>query len=137
MAGLFPNSAEALNIAILVNKRAAQDLDVGLYVNSRAPADGDLISDYTELGAVGGYAIKQLVASSWDVVAGAPSYGQYPELSWTFTASVGPIHGFFVKERTSGMLRWADQLTNPPFQGSNSGDTIFYTPKFFHKKQGE
>lgn len=136
MPGLVPNSSEVRMLGNILNQIAPQDLDLRLYSNSYAPLDASGASDFTQVSGAG-YAAKQLTATSWNLVAGAPSYAEYPEQSWTFTASNGPVHGYYVIERTSGILKFAEQFPNPPQHIQNSGDTIFATPRFYLKKQGE
>lgn len=136
MSGLVPNSSEVRMLGNIVNQIAPQELDLKLYSNSYAPLDASGASDFTEFSG-GGYAAKALVATSWSLNAGAPSYAQYPEQSWTFTASRGPCHGYYIVERTSGILKWAEQFPSAPIQITNSGDTIFVTAKLQLKKQGE
>ena len=133
---LVPNSAEAHSLEIFLGKRASGNLTIDLYTNSWAPLDADGLAQYTKMGAVGGYAAINMTASSWSVVGGAPTVATFPEQSWTFTASAGPVWGYIVTDTTSLGLRWAEQFP-AAVTITSSGDTIRVTPKFTFAKSGE
>jgi hypothetical protein len=137
MTILVPNSSEVRMLSNILNIIAPQDLDLQLYSNSWAPIDATGAGDLTEVAGGYGYAEAAMVVTSWSVTAGAPSVAAYPAIQWIFTASFGLVHGAMIKERTSGILKWAEQFPSGPYNMTNSGDSITYTAKIQLKKQGE
>ena len=135
MALLVPNQGEKIMLEAILNKVAPQDLDMKLYSNDKTPADGDTEADYTEVEGAG-YAEKELVAANWNVVAGAPTEATYPEQTFTFTGAVGDVYGYYIVQRTSGKLVWAERFTTL-FFGELAGDILKVTAKFQGKKAGE
>jgi len=124
---LVSNASEAVIMANFLNKTAPEDLDIKLYSSDTTPAEGDTEATYTEVTG-GGYATIQLTAASWTITPGAPTSAGYPQITFTFTGSVGNVYGYFVVQRSSGKLMWSERFTNGPFNIANNGDEIKVTP---------
>lgn len=125
-----PNAAERLILRHFLNIGLPEDLDLKLYTNDRTPADTDTEAEYTEMGATQGYALVQVDASLWAITPGTPSVALYPQQVWTFAAG-GPtsLYGYFVVQRMSGKLMWAERFASPPFVVRNAGDNLKVTPR--------
>lgn len=135
---LMPDASESRAMANVLNKTAPQDLDLCLYTNNYTPIDASVVGDFTE-AAGNGYALIQLVAANWTITAGAPTEGVYPQQIFTFTGPLGLVYGYFLRERTSGLLKWAERFSGAgaPYNMINNGDQIKVTPKFQFRKVGE
>jgi hypothetical protein len=127
MALLVPNAAETIMLANFLNKTAPQDLTLKLYTNNVTPAEADTEASYTE-AAGNGYAAVDLVAANWVLTGGAPSSAAYPQVTYTFTGALGNVYGYFVVQKVSGKLMWAEKFTNGPYNIQNNGDQIKVTP---------
>lgn len=130
MALVVPNQGEEIALAALLNKTAPQDLDLCLYKNDVTPGETTTeasltVADFT------GYASIQLTAASWTITPGAPTEAAYPQQ--TFTSSAGSqsqsVYGYYLKQRTSGKLVYAERFTDGPYVIVNNGDAIKVTPK--------
>ena len=119
MALTVPNEGEAQMLAWI----AAQNLQVKLFSNDVTPSETDTAANYTEVSG-GGYAAKSLTSSDWTVTPGSPSSMTSTPQTWTFTAGVGSIYGYFVVAAATGKLLWAERFTGAPFVMANNGDQI-------------
>lgn len=131
MALIVPNQGAELTLAAILNKTAPQDLDLCLFKNDYTPVEGTTEANVTAADFTG-YAVIQLTAATWTVTAGAdPGSASYPEQTFTSTAGSQnqPIYGYYVKQRTSGKLVWAERFTDGPYTIVNNGDAIKVTPK--------
>ena len=128
MALLVGNTAEAIMLGNILNKSASENLVIHLYSNNRTPIESDVIGDYTEVTG-GGYAQQNLTAGSWTITPGAPTAGEHPQITWTFTGAVGLVYGYYVTRATGGELMWAELFTNGPFDIQNVNDEIRVTPR--------
>ena len=130
MALLMPGDGEVKSLGMMVNKTAPEDLKICLYTNNKTPAQADVVGDYTEMGVVQDYANKTLTGASWTVTKSDPSYAEYAQQTWTFTAG-GPtsVYGYFLKLGATGTLMWAELFTDGPYVVQNAGDQIKVTPK--------
>ena len=128
MALLVPNQSEEIMLEAFLNKTAPQDLVLRLYSSNTTPAESDTEATYTEVTG-GGYSGSNLTAASWTVTQGNPTTAAYPEVTFTFTGSVGNVYGYYVTQVTSGFLMWAERFTSGPFNISNNGDQIKITPQ--------
>lgn len=130
MALLFPNQGEQLVLEAITNKTQPQDLDLCLYKNDVTPGETDTEATYT-VADFTGYATIQLTAASWTTTPGAPTEIAYPQQ--TFTSSAGSqnqtIYGYYLKQRTSGKLVYAERFSGAPYTIVNNGDQIKVTPK--------
>ena len=129
MALLTPNQGEEIALAALLNKTAPQDLDLCLFKNDYTPVEGTTEANVTAADFTG-YSVIQLTAASWTITQGAPTSAAYAQQ--TFTSSAGsqnqPIYGYYVKQRTSGKLVWAERFSDGPYTIVNNGDAIKVTP---------
>lgn len=128
MAYAVPNNSEVYMLEYILNKTAPQNLDIRLFTNNITPTETDVAATYTE-AAGGGYALIQLTAGSWTIVAGAPSLATHTQVTWTFTGAVGNIYGYYITRRTTGELMWAERFNNGPYNIQNNGDEIRITPR--------
>jgi hypothetical protein len=128
MTLLVPNGSEVIILGNFLNATAPEDLVVKLYSSNTTPGETDIAATYTE--ATGGdYAEIPLTASSWVLTAGAPSQAEYPEITFTFTGTVGSVYGYYITQAISGNLLWSERFTNGPFNIQNNGDAIRITPR--------
>ena len=127
MTLLVPNQGEAIALKALLNHTAPQNLDLRLYSSNTTPGDTDTEATYTEVSGFG-YAAIQLTASGWVVTAGDPTSAAYPEQTFTFTGAAGNVYGYYITQRTSGYLVWAERFADGPYNVANNGDTAKITP---------
>jgi hypothetical protein len=129
MALLTPNQGEELALGALLNKTAPQDLDLCLFKNDYTPVEATTEANVTAADFTG-YSVIQLTAASWTITPGAPTSAAYAQQ--TFTSSAGsqnqPIYGYYIKQRTSGKLLWAERFSDGPYTITNNGDNIKITP---------
>ncbi len=129
MALLTPNQGEEIALGALLNKTAPQDLDLCLFKNDYTPVEGTTEANVTAADFTG-YSVIQLTAASWTITPGAPTSAAYAQQ--TFTSSAGsqnqPIYGYYIKQRTSGKLVWAERFSDGPYTITNNGDNIKITP---------
>ncbi len=126
MTLLVPNASEVIIMENFLNKTAPQDLVLKLYSSDTTPAETDTVVTYTEATG-GGYADQAITAATWTVTPGNPTSAAYPEITFTFTGSVGNVYGYFVVQSISGALMWSERFTNGPFNIQNNGDEIRVT----------
>jgi hypothetical protein len=138
MSLLLVDQGEGITLGLLVNKYVPEDLVLKLYKNNRAPADGDIETDYTE-ATFTGYAAKELTGASWTVTPGSPSVVQYGQQTFTSSAAqtLQSIYGYYLIQKTSLKLVWAERFTDPPWNIVNLGDIVKVTPKIQLRKIGE
>jgi hypothetical protein len=129
MALLTPNQGEEIALGALLNKTAPQDLDLCLFKNDYTPVEATTEANVTAADFTG-YSVIQLTAASWTITPGAPTSAAYAQQ--TFTSSAGsqnqPIYGYYIKQRTSGKLVWAERFSDAPYTITNNGDNIKITP---------
>jgi len=126
MTLLVPNVGEEIIMRNFLNIEAPQDLRLKLYSSDTTPAEGDTVGDYTEVSG-GGYTDEAIVAGNWTVTPGDPTAGDYPEVTFAFTGSVGNVYGYYIVQEVSGELMWSERFTNGPFNIQNPGDEIRVT----------
>lgn len=129
MTLLVPNQGEQLMLEAIANKTAPQDLDLCLFKNDYTPVEGTTEASVTA-ATFTGYAVIQLTAASWTVTPGNPSSMAYAQQTFTSTAGSQneAIYGYYLKQRTSGKLVWAERFTDGPYTIVNNGDAIKVTP---------
>lgn len=128
MALRVPNASEARMLENILNKTAPQNLVLCLYVNDVDTAETDTVATFTEASG-SGYANITLTAASWTVSSGAPSEAVYPQQVFNFSGALGNVYGYFVKEATSGLLKWAERFSNGPYLVEGADTPIRITPK--------
>jgi len=125
----IPDVGETRLLGNMVGKNTPENQLLKLFSNNITPADADVAGTYTEITG-GGYAAKTLTATSWNApTSGAPSFIDYAQQTWTFTASVGNVYGYYVVGETSGTLLWSERFSDGPYNVAASGDIIRVTPK--------
>lgn len=132
------NQAEEIMLDILLAGVAAQNLDLKLYKSNTTPADADTEATYTEADFTG-YAAIQLVQGNWVTTQGDPTTAAYPQQTFTSSAdqAAQSVYGYYVIQRVSGKLMWAERFTNGPYVIANNGDTIKVTLAFNLKDTGD
>lgn len=100
-----------------------ETLILKLYSNNVTPGPTTALADFTEVSG-GGYAEKLLSASDWNVTgASATTSAQ----TFTFTAAVGDVYGYYLVGSTSGSLIASEKFTSGPYNVQNNGDVITVT----------
>lgn len=134
MTLVFCSSGESRVLDLFLNKAAQEDYMIGLFTNSWLPGKPTAITSLVEISAgSGGYAKATLPnPSSWLVVASNANglaEATYPQRSWTFTMSLGNVHGYFLVGSTSGRLIYAEKFSDGPYSIVRSGDIVNITPR--------
>lgn len=125
----IPNEGENRAVGTLLGKYTAETLRVKLYSNNVTPAETDTSASYTEVTG-GGYAAVDLTAANWTITEGAPTEAAYPQITWTFSAAIGNVYGYYVVGVTSGKVWFAERFSDGPYNVAASGDAIKVTPKY-------
>jgi hypothetical protein len=126
MALVVPNVGEAKIFENFLNVTAPQTLTLKLYTNSHTPAESDTASNYTEASGFG-YSAVTLTPGSWTITQGNPTTASFPQQTFTFTGNLGNVYGYYVVQSTSGILMWAEQFSDGPYNIVNNGDQIKIT----------
>jgi hypothetical protein len=108
-----PDASEQTMLEIILNKEEQEDLDLCLYVNDKTPAEGDTVADYDELEG-DGYVAIELDAELWEVTRGDPTVAVYPAQEFEFDATLDDVYGYFLRQRDSGKLLWAERFSDGP-----------------------
>lgn len=129
MTLIVPNVGEVNNLESFLK---SANLTLKLYSNNITPAETDTAVTYTEVTG-GGYVAKTLIAASWTITSGNPSFGSYAAQDFTFTGATGApgtIYGYFVVDALN-VLRWAERFPAGvvPFSPIN-GSLIRVIPRF-------
>lgn len=129
MTLVVPNVGEVLALEKYLK---LVNLTLKLYSNNVIPAETNTAASFTPVTG-GGYAAKTLIAASWSITSGAPSFGLYAAQDFTFTGvtdAPGTIYGYYVVD-PDNVLRWAERFTESvvPFSPVN-GSLIRVTPRF-------
>ena len=123
------DGGESIALQLLVNKiTTPENAILRLYSNNLTPAETDTAASYTEASG-GGYGAKTLAGASWTVSGTAPTSIGYAEQTFTFTASIGNVYGYYMTRSTSADLIWAELFTDGPYNIVNNGDQIKITPQ--------
>lgn len=109
-----PNCGEARILAHVLKQTALEDLVLRLYANDRTPAEGDVAADYTEVTG-GGYAAITLDPADWTIVEGAPTTATQPVQTFSFSAAVGEVYGYYITEISSGILMTVERFSDGPY----------------------
>lgn len=130
MTLVLPDQGESIALKALLNQTAPQDLDLCLYKdNHGAVLETDTEANFTAADFTG-YAVIQLTAASWVISGTAPTSAAYA--LQTFTSSAGSqnqnVYGYYLKQRSSGKLVWAEAFSDGPYNIVNNGDAIKVTP---------
>lgn len=132
MTLVFASSGESRVLEYLLNKQAQENLIMGFFVNSWLPSKATAITSLVE-AAGGGYARLTLPnPSSWSVVASNANglaEATYDVRSIIFTASIGPVEGYFMVGTTTGRYMYAEKFSDGPYLIVRSGDQINVLPR--------
>jgi hypothetical protein len=124
MSILITDTGKQKILEYFVGKTSTTEgLTLKLYSNNVTPSVTDTPSSYTEVTG-GGYSSVSLTNSSWVIDSGVATY---PQQTWTFTASVGNIYGYYVVNNTSNQVVFAERFASGPYVVANSGDIIRVT----------
>lgn len=126
MALVVPNVGEAKIFNNFLNVTAPQTLKLKLYTNAHTPIEADTDADYTEASGFG-YSSISLTPGTWVVTPGNPTTAAFPQQTFTFTGNLGNVVGYYVAQTTSGVLMWAEEFTDGPYNIVNNGDQIKIT----------
>lgn len=126
MAIVAVDQAELQFLENIFNRTTPEDLTVHLYANDVTPAQTDTEAQYTEVTG-GGYAEVDLVPALWVITGIEPTKGTYPQITWTFTAAVGTVYGYYVTGKTSGNLLWSERFSSAPINVQNADVKINVT----------
>ena len=104
-----------------------------LYTNSFDTANLNTLgitslTDVTSSAGAYGSTAKLCAGSMWSVVSGTPSQASFAEQTFTFTASFGNVHGYYMVHSLTNILLFAEKFTGGPYNIVNSGDAIKVTP---------
>jgi hypothetical protein len=124
------NNGEGLLLNNFLNKSAPQDWRMFLFKNNITPAETDTTATYTK-STFTGYADKNLAASAWTVVEGAPTTASAAVQTFTSSAdqTAESAYGYGFQQQTSTTLGWAERFTGAPFTIQNNNDNIQVTPQ--------
>lgn len=106
-----------------------EDQTLKLYTSNTTPAEGDTSATYTE-AAGSGYAAKTLTRGTWGAAATATGTTSkaYPQQTWTFSGSLGPVYGYYIEGAVGAELLWAER-TFPSGQSFENGWQLKLTAK--------
>jgi len=129
MANVIPRASELDALKYLTNSAVPEVLVLRLFSNDITPAQDDTAASYTEVTG-GDYAGLEL--TNWnDPVAGsgaAPSTITHPTATFTFSAGVGVVYGYYMTRRNSGTIALASRF-DAPVTISTPGSSIEIDPQ--------
>lgn len=123
MALLVPNVGEKEMLERILN--GADDLQLHLFEVDHTPVEGDVVTSYDEV-AGGGYAKISLLAN-W-TIAGDPTEGSYPQVSFDFTGAA-TVYGYYVTSGNDSILLWSERFSDGPYNIPSGGGSVKITPK--------
>jgi hypothetical protein len=85
---------------------------MGLFFTNFYPNETTALGSFTEVSG-GGYARKVLTPASYTMANGDPTTATFTTLTWTFSAAVGNIYGYFIVDTVSGLLTVAERFSAP------------------------
>jgi hypothetical protein len=138
VAIVISNEGEALILSTAVGKTAQQNWKLRLFTNDITPAHDDVAADYTEVGAVQGYAAKTLTTSSWNAATAGTGVGTsavnkaaitYAQQTYTADGTGGSqtVRGYFITDNAGTTLIGAERFASDQ-TWADSGDLIKVTP---------
>lgn len=136
MALLVPNASEITMLKCILNHTAAQDQTLKLYKSATTPAETDTAATYT-VSDFSGYSDASITGTSWNFTegGGSPTYSYADYEQQTFTADAGSQnqdqYGYYVIQASSGLLLWAEEFTDGPYNVNNNGDNVKVTMTFW------
>jgi len=125
MALIIPNIGKQKMLQyVLGADTTVEDIVLRLYTNDVTPTANSIHGDFTALASASGYAPITLTATSWTIVSGTATY---PQQTFTFTAGVGNVYGYYVSTATSNELLLVERFDNGPYNIASNGDQIKIT----------
>lgn len=133
MAVRYVNSGEMLALELLAGRVTIAPLVLGLFTGDITPVEGTTLGSLSALGAGAGYTVRTITPADWTVGPGDPSFMQVNTATatygWTFTASIGPIYGYYYVQAGTDKLFAAERFSSAPFNVVRSGDAITIIPR--------
>jgi len=123
MALLVPNVGEKEMLERILN--GIDELVLHLFQVDHTPVEGDVSTSYDEVDG-GGY--NQIILSAPWTVAGDPTEGSYPQVSFDFTGAA-TVYGYFVTDNLGSILLWAERFSDGPYNIPSGGGSVKITPK--------
>ena len=129
MALVVPDVGEQELLKNCINNASPDNRIIHLYTNDKVPAEGDLHTGYTAATA-SGYGPITLSGTNWVVNTSAGvTLGEYPQVTFTFTAGEPTIYGYYVTNNAVSILLWAERFTDGPYVIPGGGGTLKITPR--------
>lgn len=139
MTMVVTNGGEKLLLEAMVGKVAAGDLKLKLFTNDYTPAQDDVPGDFTEMGAVQGYAAKTLSPASWNAgvegtgtgsAAANKAYIEYAQQTFMADGTGGAqtVYGYFITNNAGTVVVAAERFGSAQ-TFAIAGDLIKITPK--------
>jgi|SRR6056297_2402172 len=129
MALLVPDVGEVELLSRALNLNTPDDVVLHLYTNDKTPAEGDVAGDYTESTGAG-YSAQTLTGASWSVTTTTgTTTGEYPQVTYTYTAAEPNIYGYYVTNSAGSTLLWAERFSDGPYAIPSGGGSVKITPK--------
>ena len=129
----YVNSGETLALDLLAGKVTSAPLVMGLYVGDITPVEATNIGTLSALAPGNGYAVSTITPAHWTTGIGDPSFMQVETATaiyqWVFTASIGPVYGYWLAQAGSDKLFAAERFPTAPVSIVRSGDTITIIPR--------
>mgnify|MGYP001612451025 CR=1 FL=1 len=126
MAGVIPDRAKAMILAMLLKQVPPEPLVLRLFINDREPHLDDTAARYLEPEG-SGYAAIPLRGAEWTIDEGPPVRAEHTGATFKFTGYVGDVWGYYVAQ-ASGRMLWAERFERGPYRVLNWGDEIQVTP---------
>ena len=128
------NQGEGFVLEYLVNKFhlvtgaiQTSNLELRLFTNNIALPNNLTEASFTEPSS-GGYAPIELEGTDWTITPGSPSQAVYPQQTFSFSAAIGNVYGYWIARVSDGKAILAELFSNPA-NIAGSGDSILITPK--------
>lgn len=128
MSLIVTNQAETMLLRQLTNNEKPEDLVVQLYANNVTVTSSHTEKDLEEVRA-SGYSSQTLDAEKWEFPKNDTSSALYPQISFTFKEAVGKVYGYYITQKKSGKLLFAEKFPKGPFNIQRNGDQIKITLK--------
>lgn len=129
----YVNSGETLALDLLAGKITAAPLVMGLYVGDITPIEATNVGTLNLLAPGNGYDVQTITPAHWTTTIGDPSAMQVNTATalyqWTFTASIGPVYGYWFAQAGSDKLFAAERFPGAPINIVRSGDQITIIPR--------
>lgn len=136
MALTYTSSGEVYVLrGVVAAQTGTLSLTVGLYTQSHAVGENTTSADILPVSAgFAGYNPFPTAPGNWQLFSSSSVFATYSYgtgsavVRWTFTASLGNIHGYYYSE-PSGSIVAAEPFSNGPYTILISGDNIRLIPR--------